>query len=199
MNHSYDIEQLLQQKSFDELNNSERSFVLSFMTSERYTEMRHLILKVGQDLPSSTLDIQPRPQTYLKLRQYLLAERPTVQTNTSWAKNPSFLSLLQTRIPLYKVAASILLLGIALFTILPSLTSSSTHSLNPSVSPSHKIISPFTENETSNHVPQSFNPNPSHQLVSPSRNVIKSHFSSTKRGITHQEDSVLMHLLIEAH
>ncbi len=194
MNNTYDIEQLLQYKSFDELNKNERSYVLSFMTSDSYTEMRQFILKINKELPNSKQSIQPRPQTYLKLRQYLLAERPTIQHTPSWTKYME--GLLQSRIPVYKVATSLLFVTAALFLSLQLFTQKNTSLTTPTTT-SPKIVSPFDQSNALESS-QPFNPNPNHQLVYPSNSTTQS-IKSSMPGISYKEDSVMMQLLIEAH
>jgi hypothetical protein len=102
---NYDLQSLATQKSYDELSDQERDFVLDNASQAEYEQLRRIIVRAG------ALHNETKPSA--RLRQQLLSQMAVQQPpkNQNWYETP---------IALWKVAAITTIASAAIFTIIPN-------------------------------------------------------------------------------
>lgn len=101
-----EIQDLLGEKAFEELNATEQAFVLEQMTLEAYENERSIILASQNFFELEARSIQPKPNTANKA---LLALRGKNEAKDSQKKSSRIAALLAYKIPAWQAVAALLL------------------------------------------------------------------------------------------
>lgn len=103
MNQGFDLEALIRQKDFQELSFEERAEVLSEVSEREYQQMRELVIWSGELLRETKPRLTPRADIRHNLSRKLREK-----------KEGKIIRMLQTPVPVWKVAAAMVVLLVSI-------------------------------------------------------------------------------------